>query len=254
MSAPLVRFARDGVVGRIVLDRPPVNVLNLVMLSELDLALQMVADDRALKVLVVSGAGKAFCAGVDVADHTADKVAVMLARFHTVIRRLAALEVPVLAAVHGATLGGGLELALAADLVFARDDATLGQPEIRLAVFPPVAAVLLPQRIGRQRAMDLVLSGRTVRADEALAMGLVGRVVSADRFDAEVAGYAAGLAALSGPVLRLTKRVMGHQQDGWTTALADAESTYLHELMALPDAHEGLAAFLEKRPPAWRDG
>ena len=163
-----VRYSRDGGIGRLVIDRPPVNVLDLATLEASQAALAKAAADRKLKVLALSGAGRAFSAGVDVADHTADRVGRMIELFHGALRRLMALEVPVIAVVHGATLGGGCELALACDMVLARDDLRLGQPEIQLAVFPPFAAALLPRLIGRQRAMDLVLTGRPLRADEAL--------------------------------------------------------------------------------------
>jgi cyclohexa-1,5-dienecarbonyl-CoA hydratase len=164
------------------------------------------------------------------------------------------MEVPVVAAVNGAALGGGCELLLACDLVIASERAKLGQPEIRLGVFPPVAAALLPRLIGRQRALDLVLTGRVIAATEAQAIGLVGRVVPAEGFDEAVDEYVGSLSSLSRPVLRLTKRtvVEGMAESLWE-AFDRAERRYLDELMELEDAHEGLAAFLEKREPVWRD-
>lgn len=170
------RYTREGGIGRLVLDRPPVNVLNLGTMEALQSALAEAAADSGLKVLAVSGVGRAFSAGVDIADHTADRVGRMLELFHDAVRQLMALEAPVVALVHGAALGGGCELALACDMILARDDLKLGQPEIQLAVFPPVAAALLPRLIGRQRALDLILTGRTIGAAEALRMGLVSRV------------------------------------------------------------------------------
>ena len=188
------------------------------------------------------------------ADHTAERVGTVLPVFHDVVRRLAALPVPVLAAVQGAALGGGCELLLVCDLVLARDDARLGFPEIRLGVFPPVAVAVLEAIVGRRAAADLVLSGRTIGADEARAMGLVSQVLDADGFEAGVTARARELASLSGPVLRIAKRVLRESARlPFDTALQRAESTYLEELMALPDASEGIAAFLEKRAPVWRD-
>lgn len=253
-TANSVRYARTGAIGRLVLDRPPVNVLDLAAMEALQSALAEAAGDAGLKVLAVSGAGRAFSAGVDVADHTADRVGRMLALFHGAVRQLMALGVPVVALVHGAALGGGCELALACDLVLARDDLKLGQPEIQLAVFPPVAAALLPQLIGRQRALDLILTGRTIGAAEALRMGLVSRVFTAAEFDAGTDAALAELASRSGPALRLAKRAVLEGMDlPFGPALQRAEDLYLNELMRLADVHEGLAAFMEKRAPVWED-
>lgn len=224
------------------------------MLREVRAALDEADADRGCKVLVLTGAGKAFCAGVDVGDHTADRVQEMLPLFHAAIRRLLALEVPVVAALNGHALGGGCELALACDIVLAREDARIGQPEILLGVFPPAAAALLARAIGRQRALDLILTGRLLTAPQAREMGLVTEVLPADRFENGVDEWVQHLAALSRPVLRLAKRAV---REGLGvplhTALERAEDLYLTELMRCAVPHEGLAAFLEKRKPLWRD-
>lgn len=254
MGGEFVRLERrDGVV-RVVLDRPPVNVLHLAALRELAGVLEELEADEAVKVLVVTGAGRAFCAGVDVADHTAERVGEMLPAFHGVVRRLLRLAFPVVAAVNGAALGGGCELVLACDIVLAKEDARLGQPEIQLAAYPPAAAVLLPRRIGVQRAMELVLTGRTLAAEEARSLGLVNHVFSAERFEEEVDAYVGRLAGLSKPALRVAKRaVLAALELDVDAALDRAEALYLDELMAYRDPHEGVAAFLEKRKPVWRD-
>jgi cyclohexa-1,5-dienecarbonyl-CoA hydratase len=254
VTASSARYTREGGIGRLVLDRPPVNVLNLDTMVALQSAIAEAAADPRLKLLSVSGAGRAFSAGVDVADHTADRVGRMLELFHGAIRQLMALEAPVVALVHGAALGGGCELALACDMIFARDDLKLGQPEIQLAVFPPVAAALLPRLIGRQRALDLILSGRTIGAAEALRMGLVSRIFSTADFDAGSEAALIEIASRSGPALRLAKRAVLDGADlAFDPALTRAEDLYLHELMPLADVHEGLAAFMEKRAPVWEE-
>lgn len=253
MTGRFLRLERSAGVVRLVLDRPPLNVLHVPMLEELREALGEVEADGGAKVLVLAGAGRAFCAGVDVADHLEDRVATTLGLFHGSIRRLLALEIPVLAAVHGAALGGGFELLLACDVVLAAEGARLGQPEVRLGALPPVGAALLPRLVGRQRALDLILTGRVMEAEEARAWGLVSRLFPEDRLETAVAEYARGLASLSRPVLALAKRAVGEglerDVDG---ALEHAEALYLEELIRLEDAREGLAAFLEKREPAWR--
>lgn len=248
-----VEYTRRGPAGWITLDRPPLNVLDLAMFEALQAALAEAAADRGLAVLALRGAGKAFSAGADVADHTADRVERMLTLFHGAIRQLTALEVPVVAVVHGTALGGGAELAVACDFVLARDDLKLGFPEIRLGAFPPLAAALLPRLVGRQRALDLILTGRTLGADEALRTGLVSRVFPAGDFESGTAEVLDGLAALSPSVLRLAKRAVTAGSDaGFAEALDRAERLYLTDLLRDPDAHEGIAAFLAKRPPAWR--
>ena len=248
-----VRVERAGSVARLVLDRPPLNILTLPMLEGMRKTLQSLAEDTSVGVLLLTGEGRAFCAGVDVADHTADKVDAMLESLHEVFLALAGFEAPVVAACNGAALGGGCELLLACDVVLARAGAKIGQPEVRLGVFPPVAAAFLPRIVGRQHAMDLILSGRTITTLEAHEMGLVTRVIPPDDFDDEVDAYTASLASLSAPVLRVAKRavVEGLDRSG-PKALRHAETLYRHELMCLQDAHEGLAAFMEKREPVWR--
>ncbi len=251
-SGPRIQLERLGGLVRLALDRPPLNVLDIPMLREFDEVLESLQEDASVHVLLVTGSGRAFCAGVDVADHTADRVDEMIKTFHRIIERLMDLPFPVVAAVNGAALGGGCELALACDVVLAREGAKLGQPEIRLGVFPPAAAVLLSRLVGRQTAADLILSGRVIEAEEALAVGLVSRVMPADEFDSGVQEYAAAMASLSGPVLRITKRALREGESGSAgEAMRRVEHLYLDELMQLGDAHEGLAAFTEKRAPAW---
>jgi cyclohexa-1,5-dienecarbonyl-CoA hydratase len=243
----------DGVTW-LTLDRPPVNVLHIPLLRELDDALATVGADAEARVLVVTGKGSAFCAGVDVADHTPERIGTTLDLFHGAIRKLLRLELPVIAAVNGVALGGGCELLLACDVVLARAGAKLGQPEIRLGTLPPVAAVLMPRLLGRQRALDLILSGDVFTADEAAGWGLVTRVLADEAFDAAVASYAEKLASLSRPVMRLAKRATREGEHGEPAgALEVAERLYLDELMGLRDASEGLAAFMEKRDPVWSD-
>lgn len=249
---PAVRYVREGALGRLVLERPPLNILDTPMLETLEVALEQAKFD-SVSLLVISGAGRGFCAGVDVAAHLPPQVKQTLELFHSVVRRLVAFEAPTVAVVHGPTLGGGCELALACDIILARDDATIGQPEIRLGVLPPVAAAILPQRIGRQRALDLILTGRTISGIDAVNIGLASRSWPADTFNAGVTNYVAELAGLSRPVLRLAKRAATPEgTQFFERRLQAAETIYLEELMKVGDSHEGLAAFLEKRAPVWK--
>jgi cyclohexa-1,5-dienecarbonyl-CoA hydratase len=241
----------DGVLC-LTVDRAPLNILTIALMDELAAAVHA-APASGARVILLTGAGeRVFCAGVDVADHTPDRVTGMMASFHRLIDAVLHSELPVVAALNGAALGGGLELALAADLVLAREGARIGQPEIRLGVFPPAAAALLPRLIGRQRALDLILSGRVLDAAEAHAIGLVSRVLPAPEFLAQCQAYAADIAGHSAPVVRLARQAVLRGLDRpLGEAMAEADRLYLEELMQLRDAHEGLAAFLEKRQPEW---
>ncbi|HWO89971.1 MAG TPA: enoyl-CoA hydratase-related protein [Gemmatimonadales bacterium] len=247
-----ITLTSAGGVGQVVLNRPPLNVLDHATLDELAGALHQVRRDRSVRVLAISGAGKAFCAGADVGDHLPGRVERMLPAFSAVLGALADVEVPTVALVHGTALGGGMELALACDVVLCSEAAKLGQPETQLGVFPPAAAVLLPRLVGRQRALDLILTGRTISAREALELGIVTRVWPADSFVREAEQYLAALAALSSPALRLAKRAVdGAAGLAHRPALKFAERVYLDELMRHSDPEEGLTAFLEKRAPVW---
>ncbi len=253
MTKPTVRVRKDDGVARVVIDRPPLNVLDIPTMELLAEELQKLGAAPDVRVLVLTGEGKAFCAGVDVADHTAERVERMLEAFHRVVVAILEMSCPVVAAVNGHALGGGCELVAAADLAFARVGAKLGQPEVRLGVFPPAAAALLPRKIGRHAAMDLVLSGRTIDADEAARLRLVARAIPAERFEAEVDAYVRGVADLSAPVLKLAKRAVSMGAElPVPAALEVMDDLYANELMALDDAQEGLAAFMEKREPVWK--
>lgn len=248
-----LRLVQDEGLRVLTLDRPPLNVANIDMLGEIARALTDIASDEAAAVLLITGAGKAFCAGVDVADHEADRVEEMIGVLHRTLGAIMALEIPVIAALNGATLGGGLELALACDVVLARSGAKLGQPEIQLGVFPPFAAAVLPRLIGRGAALDLCLTGRTLSAEDGRALGIVQHVFGPTNFETHAEEYARAMARLSAPVLRLTKRAIDDGLDeSLDGAVEAAERLYLDDLMRLDDAHEGLAAFLEKRPPVWK--
>ncbi len=252
MDSALLRFENDGAVARIVLKRPPLNILNLEMIQELDRRLGELRAEPGLRALVLAAEGKAFCAGVAVEDHLPDKVDAMLPAFHEVFRSLRRLACPTLAAVQGAALGGGCELACFADVVIASEAASFGVPEIKLGVFPPVAAVHFPQRIGSARTLQLLLTGDVLPAREAERIGLVDRVVPADGLAAAVGETVARFAEKSAPALRLAKRAVAAAAGrDFEAGLAEAERLFLEELMKTRDAVEGLRAFLEKRPPVW---
>jgi cyclohexa-1,5-dienecarbonyl-CoA hydratase len=243
----------DG-LATLTIAKPPVNVLDIAAMEEMDMALAALAGDRSIRLLVIAAAGeKAFSAGVEVADHTPDKVEDMIAIFHAVIRRIEAFPVPTLAAVNGTALGGGLEVALACDMIVAAAGAKLGQPEIKLAVFPPVAAILLPRLLPPVKANELLYGGGVITAEEALQYGLVNRVFAREGFAADVAAYCKPFVELSRAALAATKKAI-RLAAGRTfePALQAVEASYLKELMATADAREGLDAFMTKRKPLWQ--
>lgn len=241
----------DG-VATITMRRPPLNVLHNPMMEEFNGLLGPLVADGALAAIVIGGEGKAFSAGVDVADHTADKVGDMIRNFHGIFRKLASTDALTIAAVQGAALGGGCELACFCDIVLASERAKFGQPEVQVGVFPPVAACALPLQVGVKKAIELNALGATIKADEALRIGLVNQVYSADTFDADVSAFVDGVRKLSRPVVRLTKRATAAAARAQIlTELDRNEELYLNELMKLHDAHEGVDAFMAKRAPRW---
>ena len=241
----------DG-LATITLDRPPLNVLNIPMMTELNGALESLIENTNLAAIMLRAEGKVFCAGVDVSDHTADKVGEMIGQFHGIFRKLASTDALTIAAVNGAALGGGCELATFCDIVLASDRAKFGQPEVQVGVLPPVAACVLPLQIGIKKAIELTAVGSTIKTDEAYRIGLVNQVYPADEFDASVEAYLAEIRKLSRPVVRMTKRAtVMLARDQVLSHLEQVEKLYLDELMKLSDAHEGIAAFLEKRKPNW---
>lgn len=242
-----------GSVARIALHRPPLNVLDIGTARELAAAATALSAMHDLHAIVLEADGSAFSAGVDVRDHLPDRGAEMLRAFHRACFTLWQLDTPTLARVHGAALGGGAELTLMCDLVVAGERATFGFPEIRLGVFPPVAAVLLSRMIPAHLAAELVLTGRTLTALEAERAGLVNRVVPDDALEGAVDEVLAGLCALSASSLRVAKQAMRLAKiRSVPDAIGAAESHYLRRLLDDRDAIEGLSAFLEKRPAVWR--
>lgn len=241
----------DG-IATITMNRPPLNVLNIAMMAEFNDALETILADRDLVAVVIRGEGKAFSAGVDIADHTADRVGEMIGRFHGIFRKLASTDALTIAVVQGAALGGGCELACFCDIVLASDRAKFGQPEVRVGVFPPVAACIFPRQIGIRKAVELTALGAMIDAAEAHRIGLVSQLYPADEFASRVDAYLDDIRTLSRPVVRMAKRVtVSAEREEILAALDRAEGVYLDEMMKLSDAHEGLSAFMEKRKAVW---
>jgi len=241
-------------VATLTLNRAPLNWLNIEMMEEINAFFEGLLKEKSLKLLVIQAAGKAFSVGVEVADHMGDLAPKMIGVFHRMFRLMDALKVPSLAVVNGSALGGGCELALYCDMVIATEKSKFGQPEIQVGVFPPIAALVFPRLIGRKKAMELILTGDTISAQEASVLGLINKVVSEASLGQEVNAFVEKFTKLSGLVLKLTKEAtLAGLNDDLDKGLKAIEKIYLNQLMKTHDAMEGLKAFLEKRNPTWKN-
>ena len=246
----------DGRVARLRLAAPKANILDRAMIGDLERACDALAGRRGLVAIVVGAEGPSFSYGASVEEHLPGEIGAVLAELHALLRRWLELPAPTIAAIRGSCLGGGLELALACDLILAEEGARLGQPEIKLGVFPPAASALLPARIGAGLAAELVLTGSTWTGTRAAEIGLVNRVAPDGTLEQALAEWLeadfldrspAALAQAAKAARRPLRRAVNEE-------LPRLERQYLEELMAQPDAEEGIRAFLEKRRPRWRTG
>ena len=239
----------------LTINRPPYNVLDIALMEELNRALDRAAKEDSVKVLMLTAKGeKVFSAGVDVLDHTPDKVEKMLEVFHGIVKRLMFFPLPTVAALNGSALGGGCELALACDMAVASEDAKIGQPEIKLGVFPPIAAILMPKTMPLPKAMELLLGGGLIGAQEALNLGLLNKVFPRATFAQDTRVFVDQFLSLSRVALLHTKRaIRAAAGKPFPEALSTVEHIYLKELMSTADAVEGLNAFIEKRKPVWKN-
>jgi cyclohexa-1,5-dienecarbonyl-CoA hydratase len=258
MAAPkaTLAFVHDGRVARLTLCAPKANILDAAMIAALDTAVRQIVGREDIHAVVVAAEGPHFSFGASVEEHLPERIGPTLAALHGLLRRLLDVPAPTIGAIRGQCLGGGLELALACDLLIAEEGARLGCPEIKLGVFPPAASVLLPARIGAARAAALTLTGDSVTGREAGAMGLVARVAPDGGLEASLDAWltdtflprsATGLRFAAAAVRADVRRALSE-------SLPDAERLYLNRLMREPDAAEGIRAFVEKRQPRWKVG
>ncbi len=246
-----IRRERDGRLLRLRLNRPKANLVDAEMIAALDSAFGGVAENRDLLAVLLDHAGPHFSFGASVEEHLPEHCAAMIESLHGLIKRMLACPVPILVAIEGQCLGGGLEVAVAGHLVFVAPDASLGQPEIKLAVFAPAASCLLPRLVARQHAEDLLYSGRSMSGARAVEIGLAVRAAADPEAEA-LAYFDDHLAGLSASTLRLAvEAARGGFRDQVTADLDRVETLYLESLMRTHDAVEGLEAFIEKRPARW---
>ncbi|OIN91813.1 MAG: cyclohexa-1,5-dienecarbonyl-CoA hydratase [Comamonadaceae bacterium CG1_02_60_18] len=252
-TSPLkVWLERDGALLRLRLSRPKANIVDAAMIAALQTALDSHRADHGLRAVLLDSEGPHFSFGASVEEHVASRCAAMLAALHALIVTMVESPLPILTAVRGQCLGGGLEVALAGGPIFAANDAQLGQPEMKLGVFAPAASCLLPYRVNQSDAEDLLFSGRTVTATEAQTMGLV-QVVADDPASAALAYFDSHLADKSAAALALAlAAARAPLRRDVELRLREVEALYLEQLMKTHDANEGLAAFLARRAPQWQ--
>lgn len=241
-------------VARVTFARPKHNVLDIEMMNELNEELATLAEDQTLKCVVFLGDGPSWCAGVEVADHKPEMVDEMIAVFSRIFEWIDKLDVPTIAAVHGACLGGGMEVAIACDIVLAAKSAVFGQPEIKLGFFPPYAAVRLPELVGPAKAIEVCTTGRRYSADDAKSMGFVSGVAENDSFEADLEKLIKEIKVCSPLIIRLNKRaVRNHLGLGAAKAMNSVNDYFLNTLMKTEDTLEGIKSFEEKRRPEWKN-
>ena len=255
-ESPVLREVRDG-VGVITLNRPRVrNALNRAMSEALRDAAQEFAARDDIQVVMVRGEGPAFCAGADLKERllmSAEETAAHTTLIHQAVDAIAGLPVPTIAAVHGACLAGGAEVALACDLRFCSDRATFGFPEVKRGIFPGAGGVVrLPRLLGPARAAELIFTGRMIGAQEALSIGLVDRVTTADELGSQVASFAAEIRGNAPLALRAAKQALQLAADLPLAEALQAVAELRKSLDNTADYREGLAAFAEARKPQFR--
>ncbi len=243
----------DG-IARILLNRPGHNVFNIEMMEELTGLLLTLNNDSDLKCVVIGAEGKSFCAGVEVSDHKPELAPDMIRVFNDLLKQIHAMEVPSIAAVQGACLGGGMEVAIACDMIVASKKAVFGQPEIKLGFLPPYAAVRLPHLVGPAKAIEICTTGRRYSADAAHNMGLVSDLLEPDEFDSGVDSLVKELRFSSPLIIRLNKQAVNrHLGMDIDTAMEKVSTMFLDELMTTQDTCEGISSFEEKRRPQWKN-
>jgi cyclohexa-1,5-dienecarbonyl-CoA hydratase len=248
-----INLEREGALLGLSLNRPKANIVDARMIAALDKALADHRGSRDLKAVLLQAEGPHFSFGASVEEHLPQSCEAMLKSLHALVRTMLEFPVPVLVAIQGQCLGGGLEVAMAGHHLIAHPDACLGQPEMMLGVFAPAASCLMPERVGQSRAEDLLYSGRSVSGTDAQAMGLVDAVAD-DPSAAAIAYFDKYLAAKSASSLRMAVKAA---RAGYTarimTRLDQVEALYLNDLMSTRDAVEGLTAFVAKRQPKWEN-
>jgi cyclohexa-1,5-dienecarbonyl-CoA hydratase len=249
-----VHFRVEGEVARLTLDRPDHNLLNERMLIELAAGINSLSERSEIKLIVLDSAAATFCGGIELDEYTPRRVFQLLDAFHGAFSAMLDTSKPVLVVVNGNAFGGGAELAALGDLVIATPRARFAQPEIKLGVFPPLAAAILPNILGPKIASELVLTGETMTAERARELGLVNWLVPEAELQKKVDEVIAKVTSQSGPVLTMAKKaILGSMGLPIREGVRNSMKVFLNELADLEDSQEGLRALVEKRAPKWKN-
>ncbi len=241
-------------VARVELDRPKHNVFNIDMMEELTALLARLGGDADLKAVVLAARGSSWCAGVEVGDHKPELAPEMIRVFDALLKQIHALPIPSIAAVNGACLGGGMEVAVACDMIVASTAAVFGQPEIKLGFLPPYAAVRLPHLVGPSKAIEICTTGRRYSAGAMHQMGLVADLLEPDVFDQGLEKLLKEIGHCSPLIIRLNKQaVTQHLGMDIHAAMDSVGEMFLNQLMKTEDTLEGIRSFEEKRRPEWKN-
>ena len=249
-----VKFRVDGEVARLTLDRPEHNLLNERMLAEVAAGINTLGERRDIKLIILDSAGKTFSGGIELGEYTQRRVFQLLDAFHGAFAAMLDTSKPLLVVVNGPAFGGGAELAALGDLVIATPKARFAQPEIKLGVFPPLAAAVLPSILGPKQALELVLTGEAMSAERARELGLVNWLVPEEELENKITEVSAKVTAQSGPVLTMAKKaILGSLGLPLRDGVRNSMKVFLNELAELEDSQEGLRALVEKRAPKWKN-
>jgi len=243
----------DG-LARITLNHPPYNVLTVPLMGELAQAIESLENKADVKVIVLDSSQKTFSAGISIEDSKPDRVFQTLEAFNHVFQAISEISKPLIVVVNGPAIGAGSELVAFGDMIIATPNARFAQPEVKMGVFPPFAAIMMPAVIGPKKTYELILTGQSLSAEEALDLGFVNRVVAEAGLENTVNELVSRILEFSGPVLEMTKRVIATSIGRpLAEAMKKSQDIYLNQLMALQDVEEGLRAVLEKRKPVWKN-
>ena len=251
MAYSKIKLEIENGVTWIKLANPPLNIVDMEMMNEMIDAVEK-AENEA-HIAVIGNEGKHFSAGAEIKEHYPDKAPEMIKTFTELIGKILSYDGVTVAAVRGYALGGGFEIPMACDIFLASQNSKLGNPEITLAHYPPIAIAILPRMIGWKNAFEIVLTGDTISAEKAMEIGIVNRVFSDENFDEEVRKYVSSLLEKSPAALRFTKKALKASIGlSFDEVMDKINDIYLNGLIKTEDAVEGLNAFLEKRKPVWK--
>jgi len=249
-----IQFEISSFIARLTLNHAPHNVLTIPMMKEMAEAIESLNGRADVKAILLQSSQAAFSAGISLEDSRPDRVFQTLEAFNRVFVAIREISKPLIMVVNGPAIGAGSELVAFGDMVIATPNAKFAQPEVKLGVFPPFAAVMLPALIGPKKTYELILTGEALGAEDALRLGFVNKVVPEAELKKTVDAILAKISEFSGPVLEVTKKVIGSSIGlPLDEAMKKSQNIYLNELMNLQDVQEGLRAVLEKRKPVWKN-